>query len=541
MLGHGTCNIKVQLNNKDNDEFKKIKSKSAYINLDEKKHVKLLVNRIKYPKRIKLIISNLSSNEPIVISNIQFRNGKFPLENIEKFKVDGAKVVNQDNKLILTPNNNEITLIYPDTLHVRTSMDFDFLVFATILILSYLLAYKLSNYVAEFNTIKGKSRVEIIFLTIFFVFLLIPMVHINKDEISQQENRALAKWKPLIGSNQTINFEFGKNFNEWFNDRFTFRKTLVQIYRQLIYWSKKDYAEIPLGYLYKSNGWMFYNQNQYDINNIFTPLSQDKITQYTDNIEQLIKYCKSNGVKLYIMISPTKEYLYQDNDLVHGYVKNEKTYDLVKNIKDKLGFEILYPVEELVKLKDSEYVCYKTDHHLTDSGSFLIYQLLMQQIRKDFNDIEESTEQDYNISYNNLIRWSNERTYLKGCNYERAGIKDSSLLSTKYKYYDYKNLGDISIVGSHPYYIHVNKAGKYKMLSIGDSFSENLTYFLNTSFYEIRKYRYNATLNIPKRKAPLDITGYIPVIEEYKPDVLLLVLSSGHIDRLEDLYSREDK
>ena len=36
ILGHGACNIEVQLNNKDDDEFKKVKSKSIYINLDEK-------------------------------------------------------------------------------------------------------------------------------------------------------------------------------------------------------------------------------------------------------------------------------------------------------------------------------------------------------------------------------------------------------------------------------------------------------------------------------------------------------------------------
>ena len=171
--------------------------------------------------------------------DLYYYNGKYNLSNQNTSPEETVSILDYNkqmlgkmyfNKLILTPNSETITLTYPDTLHIRAKMDFDFLFFGAILILTFLLAYKLSNYVAEFNTIKGKSRVEVIFLTIFFIFLFIPMLHINQEDISQRENRTLAQWKPLIQENNTINFEFDKDFNNWFDDRFNLRELFLKIH-----------------------------------------------------------------------------------------------------------------------------------------------------------------------------------------------------------------------------------------------------------------------------------------------------------------------
>lgn len=80
------------------------------------------------------------------------------------------------------------------------------------------------------KNIDKQSRIDIIFLTIFFTFLFIPMSKINQDEISSQENRMLAKWQPLINEDREINYNFGKDFNEWFNDRFYLRNNMLYLY-----------------------------------------------------------------------------------------------------------------------------------------------------------------------------------------------------------------------------------------------------------------------------------------------------------------------
>lgn len=445
--------------------------------------------------------------------------------------------------MILKPDNDStiITLNYPQTLQLTTTINFDFKIFVIILILTYLLTYKLTDYVADFKTVQNKSRIDIAFLTVFFVFLFVPMSHIINDDVSHQENRLLTKWQPLIKENNEINFDFGKNFNDWFSDRFNLRDSFIKTYLKIKYFLSSNYAEVPLGYLYKSNGWMFYNQNQSDTNYPFTPLSQEELEKYTNNIKQLIRYCDNNEIKLYMIVFPTKEFLYQEHDIIHANIEKEKTKDLVEKIKKELGFEIIYPIEELDALKKSDYVFYKTDHHSTDSASFLVYKLLMKKIAKDFPDIQITTENDFKISYNNLTRWDWNRLYTKGSNYARAKIKDNKLLQTKYKYYDYKYPENIEIIGHPPHYMHINNTQKYKAFLIGNSFVENITYFLNTSFKRIEKYRFNTDFNLPKRNAPLDITGYIPLIEQQKPDMLIIILSTGYIDSIGDLYMRGEQ
>ena len=66
----------------------------------------------------------------------------------------------------------------------------------------------MTDYVAKFSVLKNKSRIETIFLAVFFTMLFLPMSWINKEEISQKENRMLAQWKPLINQD----FEFNYNY-----------------------------------------------------------------------------------------------------------------------------------------------------------------------------------------------------------------------------------------------------------------------------------------------------------------------------------------
>lgn len=489
ILGHGTCNIEVQLNKKDNDEFKKVKSESVYINLDEKKHADVLVNRAKYPKRIKLILSNLSTNEPITISNIQFRDGRFTLENIEKFKVDGAKVVSKDNKLILIPNNdgiNVITLTYPDTLHIKARMDFDFLVFGIILILVYLLAYKLSNYVAEFNTIKGKSRVEVIFLTVFFVFLLIPMLHMNKEDISPQENRTLAKWKPLITEDNTINFEFGKNFNEWFNDRFNLRQFFLNTNDLKLVlsrnWITKDVMK-------GSNDWLFLgwkeSRDSYTNSIMFTDEELASIDNYLNSINN---YCKIHNKHFYFIIAPDKSKIYPEYypQSIKKLSDVSRTKQLIDYVKSHSNVKVVYPKDRLISQKGKHLLYWKNDTHWNLLGAYYGYSELMNMIVKDYNKIpvykisnyttENHTGDLYNMSPAILRR-------MDSTSYTIPKIDDS------YRCEQPKEPRGIVACS--------NSTSKVNLLMFRDSFSTSLIPYLSYTFGQSRYvWKYDVNPNV---------------------------------------------
>ena len=191
--GKGHCGIEVLFNKKDNNEFKKIKSQYTDVNLNEVNHITFNIKRVKFPKRIKIIISGLENNSPVEISNITLRNGKYNLDDLDSFFAKSGQITIKNRTMIIYPENNIVNIEYKKTLNVKSSIKFDFKLFVIILILTFLLSYKLSDYVADFKSVKEKSRIEILFLTIFFIFLFIPMSNINQGDISKNENRTLAK------------------------------------------------------------------------------------------------------------------------------------------------------------------------------------------------------------------------------------------------------------------------------------------------------------------------------------------------------------
>ena len=186
--GKGQCNIEVQLNKKDNDEFNKIKSQCIILDLNKDSHASFNVKRSRCPKRIRFVITGLKDNSPVEISNITLRNGKYKLDDLKQFANSTGKLGIKNNSVIVSAGNSIIILEYKKTLKVRTAINFDFKLFVIISVLTYLLAYKFSSYVADFKSVKEKSRIDILFLTIFFIFLFIPMSNINRDKISIQEN-----------------------------------------------------------------------------------------------------------------------------------------------------------------------------------------------------------------------------------------------------------------------------------------------------------------------------------------------------------------
>ena len=62
------------------------------------------------------------------------------------------------------------------------------------------------------------------FFKIFWILLflsgsVIPLFHMDTAQITEQENRGLAKF-PKVKKNREINTNYGKEFEAWLGDRF---------------------------------------------------------------------------------------------------------------------------------------------------------------------------------------------------------------------------------------------------------------------------------------------------------------------------------
>ena len=93
--------------------------------------------------------------------------------------------------------------------------------------------------------------------------------------------------------------------------------------------------------------------------------------------------------------------------------------DLIEYIKKASRFPVVFPYEELVEASRQDFVFFKTDHHWTDWGAFAGYQVLMNEIKKDFpyvNIANEMTLRSATITMFALIGLENSiKGRLQGC------------------------------------------------------------------------------------------------------------------------------
>ena len=293
---------------------------------------------------------------------------------------------------------------------------------------------------------------------------------------------------------------------------------LFSLYKNILYNIATDYADLGRGHIYKSNKFIF-------VNAVPPTYSETQKALITSNLQRYEEICNKSGKKFYVIISPARESIYRDFDKIR--ISNDcievGTTDLVEYIKKNSKINIIFPQDLFLQNRktDKDILFYKTDHHLTDTGAYLLYQYLIEILKKDFPLLKITPLSDYNQTTSNLIRWNADRLYDNGLEYTHFGVKDKKILETQYTYYDYKYRQRIKIIEKYPHYTHYNPTGRYKILVLGDSYQENLSYFLNTSFKQIDKYRLN-----PNIKQPLHISLYEKIISESDAQIVLLVLHS---------------
>ena len=395
--GKGKYNSIVYLSKKDNDTFKSHKSTLATINLDENSAFHYDINRAKVVKRFKLTINDVYARDKFLLKEIKLYNDVLNLKK-DDFTISGATVKETKDGFELIPNDCIIDIVYNKSLKLYPQIDFELSLLIIIIVLTFLLAYKLTDYIADFKTVKDKSRIDIIFLTVFFFCLVIPMSKINTNEISTDENRTLAKFKPLI-SDGAFNYNFGNDFNAWFNDRFNMRSRFIDWYdnRLLLckYWITKKVVK-------GKDGWLFYGTpealDSYTNNNYFTDEDLEKIKSYLSKIQ---KYCEENGKNFYFVIPPDKPKVYGEfyNDKITQVNPTGRAEQLTEYL-NKQNIKTIYLKDTLVKNKDKGNLYYRHDTHWTSFGSYFGYLDIINLLKKDFKNLEVYKNPTYKESFN---------------------------------------------------------------------------------------------------------------------------------------------
>ncbi len=410
---------------------------------------------------------------------------------------------------------------------LNTHAHFELQIFITILVCGYLLAYKITNYLTEFKTLKNKSRIEIIFLTLFFTILFIPMMHIDKSLCSNFDSRELEKFHPLIENNQ-LNNKFGVQFDKWFSDRFLTRKAVIK--------ARKDVLDFISLNGSNSAGKYFTNGNF-----IYAPFETKIIDikkgqESLKTLEKFDKFCEQNGIKLYVLITPVKTAIYP-----MSWVKyNDKEFnEIVKYERENNHLKVIFPADELKK--ESEYVYFKTEHHWTDSGAFVGYKEIMKLIKKDFPNVKVLDENDFDYFYNKKVRGDFSREFHTGntCRTYKIPYRICKKYSnTDYKYFRHKDFETLEtkVIEDEMHrekFFYYPKGADLRVIMLGTSMNENLTEFIPFTFKHVYRLRTNS---IPENK----IMKYLEKkMLDYKPDIIIFCLLVDHLYGITEMFNME--
>ena len=242
--------------------------------------------------------------------------------------------------------------------------------------------------------IKNNSLIDKIFIIVFFIFLIIPVLHIDTKSLrSLSEYKDLTVFKPFINDKGKINFNFGKDFDNWYSDRFNLRLKIIFFYNWL---NIHLFNQNSIGYYDFKNGSFLRNE---EVKHFDT----DIITSLKDCLVKFNDYCNKKGIKLYILITPSRSDIYIYNKKLYNQECSEFTIKYFEKLNKENNLRIIYPIRELREAAKENLTYYKTDIHWTEDGAYIGYKELMKYIKKDFPNIKTLNENDFNYSYNNQV------------------------------------------------------------------------------------------------------------------------------------------
>lgn len=328
-----------------------------------------------------------------------------------------------------------------------------------------------------------KNIFSIILVISFLLLLAVPCIRIDIDSTSSAaENRNLAKFDSLV-VNGRLNFSFGKNFENWFNDRFFGRQQLIKLLEKSKINDKTKYGNAKL--LYGKDGWYFTKMNNSVENYLNIEYFSDKeLAVITTYIDSFYKWCISHGKDFIFVIAPDKMRVYGDKypDILKKTISDEysKTQQFIEYFKAHSNAKILYPLNEILSEKSEDNVLYyKTDSHWTEYSGYIAYRLLNEALGSDYSD--KAVE---------IKKWNKSKFEGKG---DLSVFAPNGVLhdETLYFFADYDFSFNKEMLPRHNvdgYYNSSCISGNKNLAIYRDSFSINMHKYLSQQFAHVEDY-----------------------------------------------------
>ena len=225
-----------------------------------------------------------------------------------------------------------------------------------------------------------KKAYQLLPMLVFLVFLAVMTALLlfgPKRDFSENEKRVLAQ-APEITTQAILTGETQKQLEDFTSDQVPGRDFFVGV---------NAYWNLATGR--NGNQDIYFGRDGYLIN-APKPFNEQLLT---DNLTRFDEFAAKTGLQADLIMVPTGGYLMADKlPGVHGTYHDDAVYDLAANTVQHLN---LLDVRQLLREGAKEgQICYRTDHHLTSYGNFLLDKAFQEAHGKP-----APGESDYTVTY----------------------------------------------------------------------------------------------------------------------------------------------
>ena len=236
-------------------------------------------------------------------------------------------------------------------------------------------------------------------IIVFALILLVPSLdevwHFSPVKDLFEKRRQVEK--PEIPQSFNDLKSYPKNFEEFFNDNYGFRKTLISWHSKIM---DKIFNESPTSrVLVGKDNWLYFDNEDSLLDVTGKAILEDDLIDH--GVESFVKnwlILKKNNIEYLLVIAADKSTIYPE--FLPDYVKlasnNHRIDKFLEALKKKYpNFPVLDLRPTLIKAKEQEIIYHKTDTHWNRRGAHYGYVEIMKKLgikphlRKEFTDKED--------------------------------------------------------------------------------------------------------------------------------------------------------
>lgn len=328
---------------------------------------------------------------------------------------------------------------------------------------------------------KENKSFFIIFMTVWILLVVLNFI-IPTKSFSEQENRYMAKF-PKFTFENLVSGKYSEELNDYINDYFVFRNAWLKT---------KSFTELALGK--KENNGVYIGKNGFLFEKF--EFGEEELKNVKSTLKSMNNLTNKIDIPIYFALVPNSIYI--NSDKLPDNVEVDNQEEIIDKIYENTQNTINIDTVDILKENKENYIYFKTDHHFTSDGAYLVYLKFCEKanispvtlenyerkcISEEFLGTFDSKAQIPNQEKDKIYVYMNDnnRTVKSAIydNEETNKIYNEEYLSKKDKYSYFLN-GNNSKVA-----IKTNIQNGKKLLLIKDSYSHIMAQFLCQNFEEL--------------------------------------------------------